>query len=59
MHTRSNGNEDHEKGSLRVAIANSRGDGGEPLVWVAIEFIFDNLVVVQGNTNNQGTDEGG
>lgn len=58
IRTRSNGNEDHEKGPLGIAIANGGGDGGEPLVRVAIEFILDNLVVVEGDANDEGAEEG-
>lgn len=58
IRTRCNGNEDHEKGSLRVAIANGGGDGGEPLVRVVVEFILDNFVVVKRDADDEGADKG-
>lgn len=39
--------EEHEEGPLGVTVANCRGNGGEPLVGVAVPLILDNLVVVQ------------
>lgn len=58
-HTGRHGNEDHEKGPLGVSIANGGGDGGEPLLRVAVPLILDDLVVVEGDADDEGADEGG
>jgi hypothetical protein len=56
--TRSNGNKDHEERSLGVSVADRRGYGWEPLLWVAVELILDDFVVVQRDADNQSAEEG-
>lgn len=55
---RCDGDEDHEERALGVSVANCRRDGGEPFLWVAVPLILDDLVVVQRDADDQGTDEG-
>lgn len=52
-------NEDLEDGSLGIAIPNSRGDGREPFDRVAEVLILDNLLVVECDADNEGTEESG
>lgn len=54
---RGDGDKDLEEGAFGVSIANSCRYGGEPFIGVAIVFVLDNLVVVQGDTDNQRTEE--
>lgn len=54
----SNGNEDLEERAFRVAITDSGRHGREPFIRVAVVFVLDNLVEVQGHSHYQGTEEG-
>lgn len=54
-----NGDEELEDGSLRVPVAYRCGDGGEPLLRVAKPLVLDDLVVVEGQTDEEGAEEGG
>lgn len=56
--SRRKGDEKLEDRSLGVAVANGCGDGREPFLRVSIVFVLDNLVVVEGNADNEGSDEG-
>lgn len=46
VHTGGNGDKEHEKGPFGISVANGGRDGREPLVWIAVPLIFDNLVVM-------------
>lgn len=56
-HTGCNGDKDHEEGPFGVSIANGGGHGGEPFIGVAVVLVLDDLVVVERDTDNEGTDE--
>lgn len=56
--TGSDGNKDLENRALGVSITDSRGDGREPLVGIAIVFVLDDLVEVQARPHNQRAQEG-
>lgn len=56
-HTGSYGNENHEKRSLGVPIANRSGHRGEPLVRIAIILILDDLVEMEGHADDKGAQE--
>ena len=53
------GNEDHENGALGVTVADGGGDGGEPLLGVAVPLILDDLGVVERDADDEGAEEGG
>lgn len=55
--TRCNGNKEHKNGTFGVAVADGRGDGWEPFLWVTEPLILNNLVVVQRAAHDQGTEE--
>lgn len=52
------GNEEHEKGSFGIAIADRSGNGGEPFLRVAIEFILDDLVIMEREADDERTYKG-
>lgn len=56
---RGEGNEEHKERALREAIANRGRDGREPFLRVAEPFVLDNLCVVEGDADEEGTKEGG
>ena len=51
------GDEELENGPLGIPIANGRGDGGKPLIGVAVVFVLHDLVVVQPQSDDQCSDE--
>lgn len=53
------GNEHHEEGPLGVLVANGGGDGGEPFLGIPKPLILDDLFVVEGDSDDEGADEGG
>lgn len=53
-----NCDEDHKEGTFGVSVANGCRDGWEPLLRVAVELILDDLVVMQGDADNQCTKKG-
>lgn len=56
--TGSDGNEDLEKRAFRIAITDGGRHGREPFIRVAVMFVLDNLVEMQGHAHYQGTEEG-
>jgi hypothetical protein len=50
--TRCNGNKDHEERSLGVSVADGRGNGGKPLLGIAVELILDDLLIMQRNADD-------
>ena len=57
-HTRRDGDEEHKKGPLWIPIADGSGYRGEPLVWVSVPLVLDDLVVVQRASHDQGAEKG-
>lgn len=55
--TRGDRNEEHKDGSFGVPVANGCGDRGKPLFRVSVEFILDDFVIVQGDSDNKGAQE--
>lgn len=53
------GDEDLKSGSLGVSVADGGGDGWKPFLRVAIPFVLDNLVVVEGDADEEGAEECG
>lgn len=56
--TRADGDKDLEDGSFGVAIANRCADGGEPFDGISKVLVLDNLVVMEGHSNDQRAEEG-
>ncbi len=56
-HTRSDRDEDLKERAFGVSITNGRRDRGEPFIWISVVFILHNLVVVEGNSNKESTQE--
>lgn len=54
-----NGDKDLEERSLGVSIANGGRNGREPFCGVSEVFVLDNLVVMERDSDNESTDEGG
>lgn len=55
---RSDGNEQHEEGTFRISIADGRGDGWEPFLWISIPLILNYLFVMKSAANKQGAEKG-
>lgn len=49
--------EDLEDRTFRIAIANGSADGRKPLDGIAEVLVLNDLVVVEGQTNNESPDE--
>ncbi len=52
------GDEDLEDGALRVAVADGGGDRGEPFGGVAEMLILHDFLVVEGEADEEGAEEG-
>lgn len=50
--------EELKEGPFRISVANGGRDGGEPLLRVAEPFVLDDLVVVEGDADDEGAQEG-
>lgn len=57
LRTGGEGYEELEEGTLGVSVADRGRDGREPFLWVAIELVLNNLVVMQRYSNDKCADE--
>lgn len=56
--TRSYGDEQLEEGALGISVTDRGGHRGKPFLWVAKPFVLDDLVVMEGHADDEGTQEG-
>ena len=54
---RGDGDKDHKHGSFGVSVSDRSRNRRKPFVWVAIELVLDDLVVVKSNTDKQRAQE--
>jgi hypothetical protein len=55
---RAGGDEELENTSFGVAVADCRRDRRKPFNRIAVVFILDNLVIMKGNADDEGANEG-